>query len=198
MLLLLRHGQATGNAEGLLLGRMDSPLTEYGEAQALGLRDLLPSAARISRIISSPLTRARRTAESLGLDLPIEIDERWCEVDYGTYDGEKLTDLPAEVWRAWRADPAFTPPGGESLLELGTRVREACDELFCAAGSGARADSDVIVVSHVSPIKAAVSWALGAGDDLAWRLWLATASMTVIAWGNDAPVLRRYNLERPD
>jgi probable phosphoglycerate mutase len=49
-------------------------------------------------------------------------------------------------------------------------------------------------VSHVSPIKAAVGWALGAGDGIAWRLWLANASLTVVGWGSGAPVLHRYNI----
>ncbi len=51
----------------------------------------------------------------------------------------------------------------------------------------------MVVVSHVSPIKAAVAWALGAGDQVVWRLYLATASITRIGWGRDGPVLHRYN-----
>ena len=67
----------------------------------------------------------------------VEIDERWTEVDYGSYEGEKLTDVPSEVWREWRTDPEFRPPGGESLAELGVRIRAACDELFgCQFGAG--------------------------------------------------------------
>jgi broad specificity phosphatase PhoE len=197
VLKLLRHGEAVGNAQGVLLGRMDSPLTEYGERQASRLKTLLGPDSKVARIISSPLLRARKTAESLDLGIPVEVDERWTEVDYGILDGEKLTALPSDVWRAWRADPRYRPPGGETLAELGVRVRGACDELFAEGGLGARADQDVVVVSHVSPIKAAVGWSLGAGDELAWRLWLATASMTVIGWGTDTPVLHRYNVVLP-
>ena len=51
----------------------------------------------------------------------------------------------------------------------------------------------MVVVSHVSPIKAAVAWALGAGDEVVWRLYLATASITRIGWGDDGPVLHGYN-----
>jgi len=49
------------------------------------------------------------------------------------------------------------------------------------------------VVSHVSPIKAAVCWSLGIGDEGAWRLYLATGSMTRISWGATGPVLARFN-----
>ena len=51
----------------------------------------------------------------------------------------------------------------------------------------------MVVVSHVSPIKAATCWALGLADQGAWRLYLATASMTRIGWGADGPVLNRFN-----
>ncbi len=50
-----------------------------------------------------------------------------------------------------------------------------------------------MVVSHVSPIKAATCWALGLGDQGAWRLYLATGSVTRIGWGVDGPVLNRFN-----
>ncbi len=191
MLVLVRHGETEANAARLLLGRAESPLTERGLAQARALGRLL---GPVARLVSSPLRRALDTAAALGLELPVEVDDRWVEVDYGEYDGEPLGAVPAEVWRQWRADPGFRPPGGETLEEMGVRVRTACEELFATSGSGARADADVVVVSHVSPIKAAVAWALGADDSLAWRLYLATASITVVAWGSDAPVLQRYNV----
>jgi broad specificity phosphatase PhoE len=54
-------------------------------------------------------------------------------------------------------------------------------------------NEDVVVVSHVSPIKAGVAWAIGAGDDVAWRLHCDVASITRIAVGRALPVLRSYN-----
>ena len=62
------------------------------------------------------------------------------------------------------------------------------------SGEGARAERDVVVVSHVSPIKAAVAWALGAARTAVWRLHLRPASVTRIGWGAGAPVLHGYNL----
>jgi len=190
VLVLVRHGEAGANAAGRLLGRTESPLTEKGREQAAALAGAL---GPVGRLVSSPLGRARHTAAALGLGLPVEIDERWVEVDYGELEGCALAAVPAEVWARWRADPGFRPAGGESLAEVGARVRAACDELFARSGEGARADTDVVVVSHVSPIKAAVAWALGAGDAVAWRLYLATASITRVAWGVDGPVLQGYN-----
>jgi broad specificity phosphatase PhoE len=190
VLILVRHGESTGNAEGLLLGRIDSPLTARGLEQARSLADTVSGA---TRLISSPLARARHTAAALGTGLPIEIDDRWIEVDYGEFDGQKLGDIPAEVWLEWRSDPTFTPPGGESLAAAGARVREACEELFADHGGPARGDNSVVVVSHVSPIKAAACWSLGIGDEGVWRLYLANASATRITWGPGGAVLAGFN-----
>ena len=67
-------------------------------------------------------------------------------------------------------------------------MREACEELLATEGAGARAgDGDVVVVSHVSPIKAAVAWALGSGDELAWRLHLSNGSITRVRVGSRRP-----------
>ena len=189
MLILVRHGESTGNADGLLLGRIDAPLTDRGRAQVDKLRS---SVAGATRVIASPLGRARHTAEALGLGVPVEIDDRWVEVDYGEFDGRALGSVPDEVWLRWRADPHYRPPGGETLAEVGIRVRDDCEELFAVDGEGARG-GDVVVVSHVSPIKAAACWALGLGDQGAWRLYLATASISRIAWGVNGPVLRGFN-----
>ena len=190
MLILVRHGESAGNAAGLLLGRIDSPLTDRGIGQARSLAETVSGA---TRLVSSPLERARHTAEALGTGLPVEVDDRWVEVDYGEYDGRALGDVPAETWSRWRSDPTFAPPGGESLAAAGSRVRAACEELFADPDGPARGEGIVVVVSHVSPIKAAVCWALGTGDEGAWRLYLANASVTRIDWGPGGPVLAGFN-----
>ena len=167
MLILVRHGESVANAQGLLLGRTDAELTEYGRAQAAAVPTLLERP--VLELRSSPLSRAADTAMLLGLDVPVVIDERWVEVDYGEFECQPLGDIPAEVWQKWQGDRDFCPAGGESLAEVDVRIAAACEELFAADGSGARrADGDVVVVSHVTPIKAAVAWALGtAGPVLA-------------------------------
>lgn len=183
MLILVRHGQTVNNAEGRLLGRADPPLTELGRRQAA---TLAAAVGHVDRVVSSPLARARETAAVFGGS--VEIDERWVEIDYGDYDGRPLADVPAELWQRWRTDIAFTPPNGESLAAVGERVRAACDELMAEAR-----DRHVVVVSHVSPIKAAVAWALGVGDEVAWRLFLDVASVSRVGVGPQGPVLRTYN-----
>jgi probable phosphoglycerate mutase len=193
VLVLLRHGESTANAAGLLLGRSDAQLTDTGLAQAEAAAAVL-SKTPLHAIRSSPLERARRTAEVVAGARPVEVDDRWIEVDYGVHEGQPLSEVPAEVWRRWREDPAFAPEDGESLQAVHDRVSAACEELFSALGTGARAeDGDVVVVSHVSPIKAAVAWAVGGAHDLAFRLHLSTGSITRIGWGPQGPVLHTYN-----
>ena len=137
-------------------------------------------------MIASPLLRTRQTAEAFGR--PVELDERWIELDYGELDGLPLRDVPPDLWREWRADPSFAPPGGESLAALGIRVRAACGELIDEIR-----ERDVVVVSHVSPIKAAIAWALGAGDDLSWRLFVQVGSIARIGADQFGTTLRSFN-----
>jgi broad specificity phosphatase PhoE len=183
MLLLVRHGRTDANARGLLLGRADPPLSDEGREQAAALARLLPADARV---VTSPLRRSRETADAFGR--PVEVDERWVELDYGELDGTPLRDVPIDTWREWRSDPMFVPPGGESLAALGIRVRAACADLVDEVRA-----RDVVVVSHVSPIKAAVAWALGAGDELAWRLFVDVASVARIGVDRWGPSLRSFN-----
>ena len=195
MLILVRHGESVANAQGLLLGRTDAELTDAGRAQAAAVPALLTRP--VLEVRSSPLVRALDTADLLDLGLPVTVDERWVEVDYGEFECQPLGGIPAEVWQQWQRDRGFRPAGGESLAEVDGRVEAACAELFAADGAGARrADGDVVVVSHVTPIKAAVAWALGA-PDLYWRLYLRTASVTRIGWNRDAPILHGYNEVAP-
>ncbi|HEX2299613.1 MAG TPA: histidine phosphatase family protein [Pseudonocardiaceae bacterium] len=192
MLILVRHGQTAANAHGLLLGRADPPLTETGYRQARALAAALPPA---TRIVASPLRRARQTAAVLaGAALgvtdvqEVEVDPRWIEMDYGDLDGRPATALSEQSWQTWRQDPDFVPAGGESVATVCARVRQACMEL---AGDASR--GDVVVVSHVSPIKAAVTWALGVGDEVAWRMFLEDAAVCRIDTTGPVPLLLSFN-----
>lgn len=184
-IVLVRHGQTDYNAAGRLLGRHDIALNDVGRDQARAVARSLRG-VEVARVVSSPLRRAVETAEMF--DQPVEVDERWVEIDYGALDGVPLRDVPAEVWSQWRADPHFRPAGGESLADVSRRVEAACHEL--TGGSGV-----VVVVSHVSPIKAGVAWAMGGGPELTWRLFLDVASVSTIEIGErPRPVLRDFNV----
>src|SRR5262245_7056908 len=150
VLLLVRHGETEANRQGRYLGRADVELTPRGRAQAVSLGQTLP---KPDVVISSPLRRARQTAEAFASSF--EVDESWIELDYGPFDLQQVGSAPAELFERWRRDPDFAPTGVETLSELSSRVRRACDDLAPLAES-----SVVVVVTHVSPIKAAIGWAL--------------------------------------
>ena len=96
MLVLVRHGQRA-NAEGRLAGHLDVGLTDLGELQATAVAQ-----AVLSRRVPAPAWCPARscgpgTAAAFGL--PVEVDVRWIELDYGPYDGLALADVPQGVWR---------------------------------------------------------------------------------------------------
>jgi broad specificity phosphatase PhoE len=188
VLIVVRHGRTDANAAGLLLGRADPPLDAVGRGQASAVAAALAPLRSGTRIISSPLRRARETAALIAREGPVEIDDRWIELDYGAYEGRPLVDVPEDTWSRWRSDVSFAPEGGESIQSLGSRVAAACAELLRDAE-----ESDVVVVTHVSPVKAALAWALGVGDEIAWRSFVALGSITRIGARGGAPVLRSFN-----
>ena len=190
MLYVVRHGRTEANAAGLLLGRLDADLDRLGESQAEAVAVAI---GPVDRVVSSPLLRTRRTADAFtrchGRDgPPVEVDERWIEMDYGTFDGQPVADVPRQTWEAWRADLDWAPPEGESHRSLGLRVRSALDDLFEASRT-----SEIVVVTHVSPIKAALAWTLGVGDEVAWRTFVAPASIMTIGAGPTGPSLQGFN-----
>jgi broad specificity phosphatase PhoE len=188
VIVFVRHGQTEVNREGRFQGRLDPPLTELGVEQArLVAQGLAGCGAQL--VLTSPLQRAADTARAIAgvVGAPVEIDERLVEVDYGEWDGQPLGSVSRAQWARWRDDATFTPPGGESLLEVAERVAKFCAELL-------RSDSTIVAVSHVSPIKAAVAWALGTDTDATWRMHLDVASVSRIdRRGDGPPLLISYN-----
>lgn len=193
MLILARHGETQANQKGLILGRSDSALTDLGRIQAKRIALALINNGELPlKIISSPLNRAVETAEiireqiqnklnAMGVKrtLPeIEKDQRFTELDYGHLDLIPISEVPQELWVAWRKDPEFYPEGGESLIALSKRVRSALNGLKDQAAQG-----HVLVVTHVSPIKAAVAWALGTSIEINWSLHVKIATLTRIRTG---------------
>ncbi|MFN2505560.1 MAG: histidine phosphatase family protein [Acidimicrobiales bacterium] len=187
MLIIARHGQTVANADYLISGRTDVALTDLGRLQAAAMAAALPEPARV---IASPLTRARETAEAFGR--AIEVDDRWVELDYGDLEGRPVASVGEEIWAAWQADTDYAPPGGESLAAVAARVSEACDELVADASR-----RNVVVVTHVSPIKAAVAWVLSAPPQVGWRLFVEDAAVCRIAFGPRGPMLTSFNQQYP-
>jgi alpha-ribazole phosphatase len=183
VLYLVRHGRTAANKAGLLQGRLDPPLDDVGRRQAEAIAAMVGD---VDEVICSPLLRARETAAYFGRD-PV-IDEQWIEIAYGEYEGVPAGEVPPEVWQSWRENSDFKTRGGESFGDLERRVHAACEGLLDRI-----ADRDVVVVSHVSPIKGAVAWTLGVTMEIMFHCHLAQASLCRIDVGRFGPVLHTFN-----
>jgi alpha-ribazole phosphatase len=186
VLILVRHGRTPANAAGLLQGRLDQDLDDHGRTQASAVAAFVRHQYEIDAVVASPLRRAQQTAAAF--QRPIETDERWLELSYGEYEGTRHSEVPSEVWQRWRDDPHFTPRDGESLASLDVRVRAACEALVERATR-----ENIVVVSHVSPIKSAVAWALGVEVGISFNCHLDQAAVCRIAIRGDRPVLQSFN-----
>ncbi|MEM9174136.1 MAG: histidine phosphatase family protein [Myxococcota bacterium] len=154
-LLFVRHGETTWNVAKRWQGQADTPLTEAGEAQARRVAEALAAADERpwTRLLTSDLERARRTAEAIGaaLGLAVELEPRFRERDVRDWSGlthEEVEARDPDAYRAFRSgDPTLRMGGGESTLELRARALDAIREIH------ARGDAHVLVVTHLGLIR---------------------------------------------
>ncbi|GAA3128166.1 bifunctional RNase H/acid phosphatase [Planomonospora alba] len=194
-LVLLRHGQTPLSVERRFSGLGDPELTAEGLAQAAAAAERLAGEPYgIEVIVSSPLKRARATAEAVaartGLDVVVEDGLR--EVDFGHWEGCTFTEIqrrwPDEL-AAWLADPSVAPPGGESFEAAARRVEAARDRIV-----GRHEGRTVLAVSHVTPIKTLLRLALTAPPAALYRMHLDLACISLIEYYADGPaVVKAFN-----
>jgi broad specificity phosphatase PhoE len=195
MIHLIRHGQSTTNAENLLVGRGDAPLSKLGRQQAIALR---PYMNNVVEVWSSPLRRAQETATLAVPHIVPKTAESFIEVDYGTMDGQPLSVISGEEWRLFEQDHDLAFGGGESLKQVDARVHSALDELLADKNSLLHnRDQHLVIVSHMSPVKSAVAWALGVPGSVAWRTRVSNASISSIVMRSGSPSLMHFNMLPP-
>ena len=178
---LVRHGETPWSKAGQHTGRTDVPLTPHGEKQARGLRDRLHRPW--SLVLTSPLLRARRTAELAGLEAADE--DGLMEWDYGHAEGRTTADLTRERggWSIWTDDAL-----AESPDDVGVRAEHVLELIAPALDVG-----DVCLVGHGHALRilTAVWLGLPAGDG---RLFaLSAASVSVLGNEHALPVISRWN-----
>jgi len=131
-LILVRHGLTDWNTEGRYQGRLDIPLNAAGRKQAEALKHRLENTP-FESVYSSPLQRAFETAQIIARGKPIRRDARLAEIDHGDWQGKTHQEIATQwphQWRAWKSDPdRFIPPGGESIANVQSRVREFLAEI---------------------------------------------------------------------
>jgi ribonuclease H / adenosylcobalamin/alpha-ribazole phosphatase len=194
MTLLLRHGETALSTERRFAGRGDIPLTEAGRAQAAAAAARLAARGGIDLIVTSPLARARATAEAVAdaTGAPLLADDDLAETDFGKWEGLTFAEAserwPGEV-SAWLGSADVAPPGGESFAAVGQRVNAALDRLLAS-----HEFRTLLLVSHVTPIKTLVCRAMLAPPAAMFRLNLDVASLCEVAWLADgSAVVRSLN-----
>ena len=126
-LYIARHGETPWNVENRVSGRTDVPLTEKGMEQARLLAQNAMGKG-IQVIIASPLLRARQTAQAVSeaIGVPIELDERLIELDFGSFEGGPRSDPDFQYTRA---QFPTRYPGGESAFQLAHRVYSCLEDV---------------------------------------------------------------------
>jgi ribonuclease H / adenosylcobalamin/alpha-ribazole phosphatase len=190
---LLRHGQTPMSVQQRYAGRSDVPLTDVGVQQAAAAAKQLASAG-IGVIVTSPLLRAVQTAQEVAAvtGAAVVTDDGFRETDFGAWDGLTFAEVrerwPSEV-SAWLADPDVAPPGGESFADVSARVTAGLGRVLAD-----REGQQVLIVSHVTPIKTLVAAVLLAPPAALFRMHLDVAALCEIDWYADGPaVLRSFN-----
>ncbi|MEO9181283.1 MAG: histidine phosphatase family protein [Acidimicrobiales bacterium] len=192
MIILVRHGQTTSNAQRLLVGLSDPDLTELGERQSRSLRPLLSG---VAEVWTSPLQRARRTAALAVPEIEPVVMASFIEVDYGALDGQSLTTVSAQQWREFEHEHTLAFGGGESLASVDQRVHAELDAQMADQKSLLHSgEHHLCIVTHMSPIKSAMTWALGVPGSAAWRMNLFNGSITTITTRSRTPALLNYNV----
>ena len=194
-ILLIRHGESTWNAEGIIQGWGDPPLSETGRAQARSLGLRLSQREGIDALYSSTLRRARETAEIIGglTGTSPRLDERLREGGIGVLTGVNLKDvsnLYPDIWRDWQNNPLQTSiPGGEDNESFRRRVVEIMEAIIAN-----HADNDQIaVVSHGGTFGIYLAHLIGL--DLRKRVpfRFANASLSMIQLGGVRPRIALLN-----
>jgi len=177
--LLLRHGQTELSTQRRYSGRGNPALTDVGRRQAEAAAQFLAQKGGIEAVITSPLQRAYDTAaaaaKALGLD--VTVDHDLIETDFGAWEGltfGEAAERDPDQHRRWLRDTSVTPPDGESFDSVAERVRRAQARII-----NEHTGQNVLVVSHVTPIKTLLRMALDAGPGILYRLHLDLASLSI-------------------
>ena len=182
---LVRHGETAWSLSGRATGRTDLPLTDKGErdAQALGAR---LKGSNFAQVLTSPLQRARRTAQLAGFGASMQTDDDLTEWDYGAYEGRRSADIRAQR-QGWRLFEDGCP-GGKTLAAVGVRAERVIERIHALAG-------DVLIFAHWDILRILAARWLGLPAGNARHFYLTTASLSILGYHHDLhePVIRLWN-----
>lgn len=190
-LTLIRHGETEWSASGQHTGVTDIGLTSAGERQIGQLRPLLDG-RRFGLVLTSPMVRARRTAELLGLTDP-EVEPDLAEWDYGGYEGRTTDEISAELGRPWRiwTDPV---PAGATPGETIEQVAQRADRVLAKVGPVLAQGQDVALVGHGHDLRVLAARWLELDPRAGALLALSAGSLSGLGYEHDHPVIVYWSL----
>ena len=192
----MRHGQADNNVNRILVGRhIESHLTEYGTYQVLDTAKYLGGIS-IDKVLVSPVIRTVETAEIvceyLGVDY--QIDERLYEIELGKLVGMNYEEIILKYGNLFlefytENEAALTPYGVESFASIKQRIKNILDEM-----AEAYTDKNVLMISHLDPIKAAIAILLDLKPESLYKWQIRNASLTILKNDEKAYTLTGVNV----
>lgn len=194
----MRHGQAENNTKRFLAGRTRGiKLTERGLEQARDAAKLAP-AMNFDAIYASPIERAHDTAKIVGEKTghtPV-IDERLVELEMGQFTGMLYDDIVPKFGNVflkfYKDDPQIADNGIETFASVKKRIRDIISDM-----STKHAGKNVLFVTHMDPIKAALADTMNLSPELLTKMVIANASMTVFGHGSGGLYMRAINVTEP-
>ena len=183
-LFLLRHGATEWSESGQHTGVTDLPLLPGGEDEARSLGPLLAGRS-FALVLSSPLSRAMRTAELAGLR-DIEAEPDLVEWDYGTVEGRTTAEMREDEpdWTVFHG----VIPDGETAAQVGERVDRVIARARAAGG-------DVLVAGHGHCLRILAARWIGL-EPRAGRLFhLASGTLSELSWEREQPVIKTWGLQ---
>lgn len=182
--MLVRHGETEWSRDGRHTGRTDIPLTDEGRRQAAALAAAL-SAWQFALVLSSPLQRALETCRLAGYGTQAQVRPELMEWDYGRYEGLTSRQIAAENpdWSLWRDGG----PDGETPADVGRRVDRVIAEIRRVTG-------DVLIFAHGHVLRVLAARWLGESPDAGRHYALQTATLSLLGFEHEDPVISRWNL----
>jgi len=180
---LVRHGETEWARVGKHTGRTDIPLTELGREQAASVAARL-AGRPFALVLSSPLSRALDTARLAGFAARVETSDDLLEWDYGADEGRTTPEIRVDRpgWSIWGAGPK----DGEPIRHVGTRV----DRVIALAR---QQPGDVLVFAHGHVLRVLAARWLGLPPAKGQMFALSTATLSILGWEREQPVIERWN-----
>ncbi|HXG06510.1 MAG TPA: histidine phosphatase family protein [Nitrososphaera sp.] len=180
-MIFMRHGQAENNVTRTLVGRhIESHLTDQGRMQVIDTAKQLKNIV-IDKIYASPVIRTTETAQIVGdiLGMDYEIDERLYEIELGKLVGmnyEEVTKKYGDLFFRFYSehDPVLDSFGVEPFSSVKQRVKSLLDDVL-----ERHEDDNVLMVTHLDPIKAAIATVLGLNAEALYKWHIRNASLTL-------------------